>query len=121
MVREKPYRVVRLRPLPAPAVPETPETHAAKVELLTSLGCLARRLSDEPEGAIALNESLPFDIAINGACANLPVRPAVRQALLVEDDPLRRCRRATELADSLLRHLLRVGAEGGEETRHRPN
>ncbi len=107
VVREEPYRLVRVRSLPEAAAPQTPEAQAAKLELLTSQSCLQRALSDEPAGAILLDESVPFESATNGACANLPVQPAVRQSLLVENDLLRRCRRATELADAVLQQVLR--------------
>ena len=68
----------------------SPGIRAAKLDLLASHGCLVRELTDRGGQGIVLDERIPFDTAVNGACANLPVDPAVRQALLEESDLLRR-------------------------------
>ncbi len=119
VVRSNPYRVVRVQPRPEPAVDVAgPAFHAAKLDLLASHGCLMRELTGRFESGTVLDESIPFETAVNGACANLPVEPSIRQSLLEENDLLGRHRRVATLIDEILGRVLRLKAlrstdEGG--------
>ena len=96
VVRSRPYRAVRVSVLPEVAVDEEDTSvRAAKLDLLASHGCLMRELMCEEGLSLALDERIPFEAAVNGACANLPVEPHVRQSLLEENDLGARHRRAS--------------------------
>jgi Lon protease-like protein len=119
VVRSKPYRLVRVRALGESTVDESdPAIRAGKLDLLASHGCLMRELTDGTEAGAVFDERIPFETAVNGACANLPVEPAVRQSLLEENDLLARHRRASALLDEILARVFRLKAlrssdEGG--------
>ncbi len=119
VVRSTPYRLARVRPLAESCVDDADEeVRSAKLSLLASHGCLIRELADRPEGGAVLDERIPFETAINGACANLPVDPAKRQSLLEEDDLFLRQRRVAAMLDEILERVLRLKAlrssdEGG--------
>lgn len=119
VMRETPYRVVRAMPLPETPVDESePAIVKAKLDLLASHGCLLRELTDRPEFGSVLDERVPFETAVNGACANLPVDPALRQELLEEPDLRARQVRAAEVLDEILARVLhlkslRSADEGG--------
>ena len=119
VVKQTPYRVVRARVLREIEVDENaPESRTGKLDLLASHGCLLRELSEEGESPIVLDERIPFETAINGACANLPVDPEIRQSLLEEDRMMERFRRVAELQDEVLQRVLHLRAmrsrdEGG--------
>ena len=121
VARWKPYRVLRVHPLSETEVDESdPEVRAAKVDLLASHGCLLRELMPDDGHGLVLDERIPFETAVNGACANLPVDPSLRQGLLEENDLRERHRRASLLQDEVLEHVLRLKAlrsseEGGDE------
>jgi hypothetical protein len=111
VVGSKPYRLVRVQPLAESAVDESePSIHAAKLDLLASHGCLMRELTDRTDASAVLDDRIPFETAVNGACANLPVEPAVRQSLLEEGDLRERHRRASALLDDILTRVLRLKA-----------
>ena len=62
--------------------------------------------------------TFPIETAVNGACANLPVDPAMRQSLLEEDDLYRRFQRTSEILNEVLERVLHLKAlrsrdEGG--------
>ena len=108
-VSESPYRTVVAHEIPEPPVDESaPGVRSAKLDLLASHGCLLRELTDDAERGIVLDDRLPFEAAVNGACANLPVDPAIRQALLEESDLMRRHRRASTLLNEVLERVLRL-------------
>jgi Lon protease-like protein len=108
-VRDQPYRTVRAREIPEIGGDDaSPEIRAAKLDLLASHGCLVRELTDRGGQGIVLDERIPFDTAVNGACANLPVDPAVRQALLEENDLMRRHARAAAMLNEVLERVLRL-------------
>ncbi len=119
VVRAAPYRLVRVHPLAESAVDDGDEgVRTAKLSLLASHGCLIRELADRPEAGAVLDERIPFETAVNGACANLPVDPAKRQLLLEEDDLFARQRRVSAMLDEILERVLRLKAlrssdEGG--------
>ena len=120
VVQSGPYRVLRVTPLPETAVDETdPANVQRKLDLLTSHGCLLRELTDdEGGGTVVLDERIPFETAVNGACANLPVDAAVRQSLLEEPHLLRRHERAAKILNEVLERVLHLKAlrsrdEGG--------
>ncbi len=119
IVREKPYRIARALPLPETPVHEhAGAIRAAKLDLLASHGCLMRELAEDGAPGIVLDEQIPFETAVNGACANLPVDPRLRQELLEESDLVVRQRRAAGLLDEVLERVLRLKAlrsrdEGG--------
>jgi Lon protease-like protein len=109
VVGDAPYRTVRAREIPEPAVDEdAPAIRSAKLDLLASHGCLLRELADDPARGIVLDERIPFEAAVNGACANLPVDSALRQALLEESDLLRRHGSVSRLLDEVLERVLRL-------------
>ncbi len=119
VVRSKPYRLVRACQLPETEVDEDdPEIRDAKLDLLASHGCLLRELMPEEGHGVVLDDRIPFETAVNGACANLPVDPALRQDLLKENDLWERHRRAALILNDVLERVLRLKAlrsreEGG--------
>lgn len=117
VVSWKPYRSVRVRPVPESGVPETaPATVARKLDLLASHGCLMREFAGEQAHSIVLDETLSFESAVNGACAVLPIDAALRQELLEENDLLARYARASETLTELLQRVLQLKSmRGGEE------
>lgn len=121
LVKDRPYRLVQAAPLPETPVDESaPQILSAKLDLLASHGCLVRELM-APQGlGLVLDDRIPFEAAVNSACANLPVDPALRQGLLEEDDLLARHRRAAAVLDEVLKRVLRLKAsrsrdEGGSD------
>jgi Lon protease-like protein len=116
VVRDQPYRAVRAREIPEIGADDAaPEIRAAKLDLLASHGCLVRELTDRGAQGIVLDERIPFDTAVNGACANLPVDPAVRQALLEESDLRRRHARAAAVLNEVLERVLRLKSLRGSD------
>ena len=119
VVRSAPYRLLLARPLAESPVDDADAAvRSAKLSLLASHGCLTRELSDRPDAGAVLDERIPFETAVNGACANLPVDPAKRQSLLEEDDLFARQRRVSAMLDEILERVLRLKAlrspeEGG--------
>lgn len=119
VVADHPYRTVNARLFPESAADESsPDIRAAKLDLLASHGCLVRELTDGGGQGIILDERMPFETAVNGACANLPVEPSIRQSLLEENDLRHRQRRVSALLDDVLARVLRLKAlrsrdEGG--------
>lgn len=108
-VRAEPYRVVPY--VVAQEIPvreDRPELAKAKVDLLAAHGCVLREMLDRTDGGIVVDERIPFETAVNGACANLPVEPWVRQSLLEIDDIGERHRRVAALLDEVLANLLRI-------------
>ena len=115
VVRERPYRLVRMRPLTETAVDDaSPEIQSAKLDLLASHGCLIRELSSSGEEQVVLDDRMPLETVVNGACANLPVEASMRQELLEEDDLRRRLSRVSELLDELLERVLRLKSLRGK-------
>jgi Lon protease-like protein len=120
-LKEQPYRLVRVTPLSESGVDEDAgRILSAKLDLLASHGCLVRELAPASGQGIVLDDRMPFETAVNGACANLPVDPAIRQSLLEEDDLMVRQRRASELLDDVLKRVLHLKAlrsrdEGGSD------
>jgi hypothetical protein len=111
VVRWRPYRVTRARRLSESDVDETsPALHARKVELLAAHGCLLRELVPDAAPGVVLDEKIPFESAVNGACANLPVDAELRQRLLEEDDLLERHRKATCILGEVLERVFRLKA-----------
>jgi Lon protease-like protein len=105
----KPYRQARLTPRPERGVDESdPDIRRAKLELLASQGYLMREITAGAGSSIPLFEGLPFHSAVNGACANLPAAPAVRQELLEIDDLLSRHRRVLRLVNQVLERVLEL-------------
>lgn len=121
VVKSRPYRLVQAVPLPETHVDEDEsEIVSAKLDLLASHGCLVRELMSTEGHGVVLDDRIPFETAVNGACANLPVDPAIRQSLLEEDDLLERHRRASTLLDEVLKRVLHLKAlrsreEGGSD------
>jgi Lon protease-like protein len=121
VVEAEPYRRVRIAPLVETAVDDDDEAIvAAKLDLLASHGCLLRELTSTEQQGFVLDERIPFETAVNGACANLPVDPSVRQSLLEENDLHERHRRAAVLLDEVLERILHLKAmrsrdEGGSD------
>jgi Lon protease-like protein len=120
-VRELPYRLARITPLSETLVDDDSDRiNSAKLDLLASHGCLVRELALSGEPGIVLDDRIPFETAVNGACANLPVDPAIRQGLLEENDLLERQQRALTLLDDVLKRVLHLKAlrskdEGGSD------
>jgi hypothetical protein len=103
----KPYRLTRFTPLPENAVDDSdPEIQQAKRDLLVGQAMLVRELKGDEDPTLIIDEHLPFALAVNGVCANLPVASEVRQELLAMDCLVKRHRRATRLISGVLRSLL---------------
>lgn len=119
IVRHQPYRLARVIPLEETSVNEKDSRLLTdKLDLLASHGCLLRELTDDEGQTVVLDDRIPFETAVNGACANLPVDPAVRQSLLEEDVLLKRYQRASALLNEVLERVLHLKAlrsddEGG--------
>jgi len=108
-VREKPYRLVRYEPLPeGPVDDDDPEIQRAKLDLLASHGCLVRELTSREISGLVLGDAIPFEAAVNGACAGLPAEPHVRQRLLEMDDLVERYGSAAALLDEVLQRVLHL-------------
>ena len=111
VVRNAPYRVVRVRQLPETGVDENaPEIRSAKLDLLASHGCLLTELMPDQGRGVVLDERIPFEAVVNGACANLPVDPAVRQSLLEKGSLSERHRLASRILDEVLERIFRLKA-----------
>ena len=106
---EKPYRIARATRRPERVVDESaPGLLEAKLDLMASQGYLLRELAEASVPGIILDERLPFETAVNGACANLPVEPHLRQELLELDDPRDRRSRAAEMIEEVLEAVLKL-------------
>ena len=111
VLKDDPYRVVRISPLTeTPTNEDDPRVLSGKLDVLASHGCLARELSPDEGACMALDERIPFETAVNGACASLPVEASVRQSLLEEDDLFERQRRAVDIMEQVLESVLRLKA-----------
>jgi uncharacterized protein len=109
VVKEKPYRLVRYEPLPERAIDDdSPEIQRAKLDLLASHGCLVRELTTREGPGLLLDDAIPFEAAVNGACAGLPAEPEIRQQLLEMSDPMERYARAAALLDEVLQRVLHL-------------
>jgi Lon protease-like protein len=109
VVQETPYRLVRYEPFPeAPIDDSDPDIQRAKLDLLASHGCLVRELTSREGPGLVLDDAIPFEAAVNGACAGLPAEPQVRQHLLETSDLLERYARAAELLDEVLQRVLHL-------------
>jgi hypothetical protein len=96
-----------LTALPENAVDDSdPGIQQAKRDLLVGQAMLLRELKGDEDPTLIIDEALPFALAVNGACATLPVASEVRQELLRLDCLLERHRRATRLISGVLRSLL---------------
>ena len=120
-VKNRPYRRVRITPLSESEVDEESNRIVeAKLDLLASHGCLFRELAPAGEQGIVLDDRIPFETAVNGACANLPVDPQIRQSLLEENDLIERQQQALTFLDDVLKRVLHLKAlrsreEGGSD------
>jgi Lon protease-like protein len=109
VVKETPYRLVRYEPLPERAIDDgDPEIQRAKLDLLASHGCLVRELTAREGPGLVLDDAIPFEAAVNGACAGLPTEPQVRQQLLEMSDLVERYARAAGLLDEVLQRVLHL-------------
>jgi len=109
VVREKPYRLVRYEPFPERAIHEGEvDIQRAKLDLLASHGCLVRELASGEMSGVVLDDAIPFEAAVNGACAGLPAEPHVRQRLLEMDDLVERYGSAAALLDEVLQRVLHL-------------
>ena len=119
ILQDLPYQRARVVPLNESEVDErNPRIFSGKLDLLASHGCLLRELTELEGLTVVLDERIPFETAVNGACANLPVDPAMRQSLLEEDDLYRRFQRTSEILNEVLERVLHLKAlrsrdEGG--------
>jgi Lon protease-like protein len=110
-IKNRPYRRVRITPLFETEVDEgSDRIVSAKLDLLASHGCLVRELAPAGEQGIVLDDRIPFETAVNGACANLPVDPEIRQGLLAENDLLERQQQALTFIDDVLKRVLHLKA-----------
>jgi hypothetical protein len=109
VVRDAPYRLVRYAPYPEHAIDDRhPSIQRAKLDLLASHGCLIRELASHEIPGLVLDDAIPFEAAVNGACAGLPCDPRVRQELLEADDLVARYERAAALLDEVLQRVLHL-------------
>lgn len=111
ILRSRPYRVARIRVLAETSVDESDSgILRAKLDLLASHACLLSELVPEGGHGVVLDEHVPFETAVNAACANLPVDPRLRQSLLEENDLAERQRRAAAVLNEVLERVLRLKA-----------
>lgn len=104
---DRPYRMARLLPLPEETVDESsPKMEQDKLEILAAQGYLIRELSQEALPGLPLNDRIGYEAAVNGACANLPSDPVVRQQLLEEDDLTIRHSTALSLINAVIHKIL---------------
>ena len=117
---DKPYRLARVAPIPESAVDDEEDEQIvrAKLDLLAAQAMLSRELGGEDDPTLIFDERMPFALAVNGACANLPVTAELRQELLALDDIQERQRRASRLITGLLESVMRLKTpvDQGEET-----
>ena len=107
--KEKPYRLVAYEPFPERTIDDRdPEIQRAKLDLLASHGCLVRELTGSDRPGLVLDDGIPFEAAVNGACAGLPTEPEVRQKLLEMSDLVERYARAAGLIDDVLQRVLHL-------------
>ncbi len=116
VLKDDPYRLVRISPLTeTPTNENDPDVQSGKLDVLASHGCLVRELSPDEGSCMVLDERIPFETAVNGACANLPVEASVRQSLLEENDLFERQRRALDIMEQVLESVLRLKARKTED------
>ena len=110
----KPYRLAGVTPREERGADENdPSIRQAKLELMASHTYLLQKLSGAAEGGIPMNDRLPFSAVVNGACASLPVDPAVRQTLLEVDELVERQRMAMDWVNRILEKILALKQESG--------
>jgi len=109
---DKPYRLARIAPLPESAIPDEDDVQIvrAKLDLLAAQAMLSRELGGEDDPTLIFDERTPFALAVNGACANLPVTAELRQELLALDDIHERQQRVGRLITGLLESVMRLRA-----------
>jgi len=109
LLRATPYRVMDYVAIPERADGDPGALAVAKLELLATQMCVAREIArggETPE--LIADPSMSLAAAVNGACASLPLDPALRQALLEEDDLLERRRKVGAILDRILAQLIRL-------------
>lgn len=110
------YRIARIRWLGETPVDEgDPGIVSAKLDLLASHACLMNELVLEGGPSTVVDEHVSFETAVNGACANLPVEPRLRQRLLEENHLVERQRRGTAILNEVLERVLRLKATRAQE------
>ncbi len=101
------YRVARLIKREETAVDDgDPEIVRAKLDLLASHAFLVQQVSGESGPSLAANDRLSFRAAVNGACANMPIEPHLRQNLLEIDDLRERQRSAQRMVNEVLEEVM---------------
>jgi Lon protease-like protein len=111
------YRQAKIAPRPEPVVDDSdPEIQRAKLELLASHAMLQSELRGDDEGTLVVDDRLSFALAVNGACANLPVASEIRQQLLSLDCLIERQRRVSRLVASVAQSLLKMRSSGRDQT-----
>lgn len=105
------YRLAKVESLPERPADETDlAVRRAKLELLASHDYLMRELNQDEQSSLVLDDQTSFELAVNAACADLPVEAAKRQALLEEGDLRARQQRVSKLIDELLFDVLQLKA-----------
>lgn len=113
VLKETPYRLVRAEEIPERPVDEAdPTIRDRKLALLASQLCLVRELTGSDSPRLVLDERMPFETAVNGACASLPAEPLVRQELLALDDLVERHRRVAQNLDDILHRVIALKSKG---------
>ena len=111
---DRSYRLVRVIPRMESTIDDNdPKVVRAKLDLLATHGYLQQEISGGRTSSIVTDDRMPFVTAVNGACANLPVDPVVRQELLELDDLHERLRRAQKLINRMLHQVLELKGDGG--------
>jgi Lon protease-like protein len=119
---DKAYRLARVSLRPESNIDESnSRIGQLKLELLANQAMLFRELSDGELPALVLSDETPYSVAVNGACANLPVPGELRQKLLLVDDLDERQRRVSHLIGEVLDHVLQLKAAPGSGSVHKPN
>lgn len=110
------YRIARVEPRDETEVDDDdPTIRSAKLDLLATQGYLMRELTGGTGPGLAVDDRVPFATAVNGACANLPAEPGVRQELLEIDDVMRRHGRVVELLHETLGRVLQLRGAASDD------
>src|SRR5262249_14662352 len=112
-VRDSPYRVAAVRVLRDQNAEDGPLVEEAKRRLLISCSGLLQESAGREPSTLALQEEIPFALAVNTPCQHLAIDPETKQGLLAMNDVVERCRSLTELLTSRWEEIALRQAEGG--------
>lgn len=101
----KPYALARCEPRAELEI-TVADAPSRKLELLAMHAYLAGLVDDRSVRSLVVDPDLPLEVAVNHACAHLPLSAAIRQSLLEEDELGRREQQVLKVIEKLLVRLL---------------